>query len=234
MEYTQRTIRMVSALFSAVSLLGSAQAVTVQELGVSPGETASISVAGFYTGDVSVGILKLVVDGVATDGFCIDPYHFSLSSSSEYQFRSLADAPKLPGTMGAIKAEAVSKLWAMAYSLNMTSEEAAALQLAIWETIAGDNFSVLGNDYGASFLLQRLESFSDNGAKFVLGRGAKTKVVRINAEAVRRHSIHDQFQNPYRDISGVKAGHRYAGRLTGTDAEFLHCHSLGAAKKRYR
>ncbi len=158
---------MVSALFSAVSLLGSAQAVTVQELGVSPGETASISVAGFYTGDVSVGILKLVVDGVATDGFCIDPYHFSLSSSSEYEFRSLADAPKLPGTMGAIKAEAVSKLWAMAYSLNMTSEEAAALQLAIWETIAGDNFSVLGNDYGASFLLQRLESFSDNGANLI-------------------------------------------------------------------
>ena len=158
---------MVSALFSAVSLLGTAQAVTVQELGVSPGETASISVAGFYTGDVSVGILKLVVDGVATDGFCIDPYHFSVSSSSEYEFRSLADAPKLPGTMGAIKAEAVSKLWAMAYSLNMTSEEAAALQLAIWETIAGDNFSVLGNDYGASFLLQRLESFSDNGANLI-------------------------------------------------------------------
>jgi hypothetical protein len=158
---------MVSALFSAVSLLGTAQAVTVQELGVSPGETASISVAGFYTGDVSVGILKLVVDGVATDGFCIDPYHFSVSSSSEYEFRSLADAPKLPGMMGAIKAEAVSKLWAMAYSLNMTSEEAAALQLAIWETIAGDNFSVLGNDYGASFLLQRLESFSDNGANLI-------------------------------------------------------------------
>ncbi len=158
---------MVSALLSAVSLLGSAQALTVQELGVSPGETASISVAGFYTGDVSVGILKLVVDGVAADGFCIDPYHFSLSSSSEYQFRSLADAPKLPGTMGAIKAEAVSKLWAMAYSPNMTSEEAAALQLAIWETIAGDNFSVLGNDYGASFLLQRLESYSGNGANLI-------------------------------------------------------------------
>ncbi len=167
MKYPQRTVRMVSALLSAVSLLGSAQALTVQELGVSPGETASISVAGFYTGDVSVGILKLVVDGVAADGFCIDPYHFSLSSSSEYQFRSLADAPKLPGTMGAIKAEAVSKLWAMAYSPNMTSEEAAALQLAIWETIAGDNFSVLGNDYGASFLLQRLESYSGNGANLI-------------------------------------------------------------------
>ena len=167
MKYPQRTVRMVSALLSAVSLLGSAQALTVQELGVSPGETASISVAGFYTGDASVGILKLVVDGVAADGFCIDPYHFSLSSSSEYQFRSLADAPKLPGTMGAIKAEAVSKLWAMAYSPNMSSEEAAALQLAIWETIAGDNFSVLGNDYGASFLLQRLESYSGNGANLI-------------------------------------------------------------------
>ncbi len=167
MKYSQRTVRTISALLSVVSVVGSAQALTVQELGVSPGETASISVAGFYTGDVSVGILKLVVDGVAADGFCIDPYHFSLSSSSDYQFRSLADAPKLPGTMGEIKAEAVSKLWAMAYSPNMTSEEAAALQLAIWETIAGDNFSVLGNDYGASFLLQRLEGYSGNGANLI-------------------------------------------------------------------
>jgi hypothetical protein len=149
------------------SVIQNAQAITVQELGVSPGETASISVTGFYTGDVSVGILKLVVDGVATDGFCIDPYHFSLSSSSEYEFRSLAEGPKLPATMGAIKAEAISKLWAMAYSPNMTAEEAAALQIAIWETLVGDNFSVLGNDYGAGFLLQRLEDYAGNGANLI-------------------------------------------------------------------
>ncbi len=160
-------IRVAAALICAASVLRSAQAFTVQELGVSPGETASISVTGFYTGDVSVGILKLVVDGVAADGFCIDPFHFSLSSSSGYQFRSLADGPKLPGTMGPIKAEAISKLWAMAYSPDMTSEEAAGLQIAIWETVAPDNFSVLGNDYGAGLLLQNLEDYSGDGAKLI-------------------------------------------------------------------
>lgn len=160
-------IRVAAALICAASVLRSAQAFTVQELGVSPGETASISVTGFYTGDVSVGILKLVVDGVAADGFCIDPFHFSLSSSSGYQFRSLADGPKLPGTMGPIKAEAISKLWAMAYSPDMTAEEAAGLQIAIWETVAPDKFSVLGNDYGAGLLLQNLEDYSGDGAKLI-------------------------------------------------------------------
>lgn len=159
---------MAAALtFAASTSIPTAKAFTVQELGVSPGETASISVTGFYTGDVSVGIIKLVVDGVAADAFCIDPFHFSLSSSSGYQFRSLADAPKLPGTMGPIKAESISKLWAMAYSPSMTSGEAAGLQIAIWETVAGDNFLVSGNDYGAGILLQRLEDYSGSGARLI-------------------------------------------------------------------
>ncbi len=132
MNLSLRRILMAAALtFAASTSIPTAKAFTVQELGVSPGETASISVTGFYTGDVSVGIIKLVVDGVAADAFCIDPFHFSLSSSSGYQFRSLSDGPKLPGTMGPIKAEAISKLWAMAYSPDMTAEEAAGLQIAI-------------------------------------------------------------------------------------------------------
>ncbi len=159
MKSLQSSIRgTAAALLCLASLVRGAQAFTVDELGVSPGETATISVTGFYTGEVSVGVLKLVVDGVAADGFCIDPYHFSLSSSAGYEFRALAMAPKLPGTMGATKAEAIRKLWAMAYSPNMTSEEAAGLQLAIWETVAGDNFSVSGNDYGASFCCSGLKT----------------------------------------------------------------------------
>ncbi len=167
MKHPQKMIRVVAALICAASVLRSAQAFTVQELGVSPGQTASVSITDFYTGKVSVGILKLVVDGVAADGFCIDPFHFSLSSSSGYQFRSLSDGPKLPGTMGPIKAEAISKLWAMAYSPDMTAEEAAGLQIAIWETVAPDNFSVLGNDYGAGLMLQSLENYSGDGAKLI-------------------------------------------------------------------
>lgn len=168
-----------ATLACAAAFVTSLHAFTVDELGVSPGETANISVTGFYTGEVSVGILKLVVDGVPADGFCIDPFHFSLSSSAGYQFRSLADAPKLPGTMGAIKADAIRKLWAMAYTPKMTSEDAAGLQLAIWETVAGDNFSVNGNDYGAGLLLQRLEDYSGNGAKLIALSGPGQDYVTV-------------------------------------------------------
>src|SRR5215210_7618695 len=93
-------VRLAIVTSFAAMLLHDSHALTVEELGVSPGQMASISVTGVYTGDVYVGILKLLVDGVATDAFCIDPYHFSLSSSSDYQFRSLMDGPKLPGTIG--------------------------------------------------------------------------------------------------------------------------------------
>ncbi len=154
-------------LVTAMSAARGAQGFTVQELGVSPGATASIFVTDFYTGDVTAGVLKLVVDGVAADGFCIDPFHFSLSSSAGYQFRSLADAPKLPGTMGVSKAADISKLWAMAYSPSMSSEEAAGLQIAIWETVGGERFSVSGNDYGAGILLQSLADYSGEGARLI-------------------------------------------------------------------
>ena len=69
--------------------------------------------------------------------------------------------------MGPTKADNISKLWAMAYSPDMTSEEAAGLQIAIWKTLASDNFSVLGNDYGAGILLQRLEDYSGSGARLI-------------------------------------------------------------------
>lgn len=167
MKYHKTIVGMIMALVSAVSGARSAQGFIVQELGVSPSATASISVTDFYTGDVTVGVLKLVVNGVAADGFCIDPFHFSLSSSAGYQFRSLADAPKLPGTMGQSKADDISKLWAMAYSQNMSAEEAAGLQIAIWETVGGERFSVSGNDYGAGILLQSLADYSGEGAKLI-------------------------------------------------------------------
>lgn len=157
----------VVAVVSAIFISATAPGLTVQEVGVGSGQSASISVTGFYTGPVAVGIIKLLVDGVAADGFCIDPFHFSVPSSDNYEFRSLAEAPKLPGTMGLTKADDISKLWAMAYSPNMSAELAAGLQIAIWETVGGDNFSVSGNDYGAGILLQGLADYSGPGAKLI-------------------------------------------------------------------
>ena len=144
-----------------------AQAFTVQELSVDPNEIVTISVTNFYTGGVYAGINKLIVNGTPENGFCIDPFHFSLSSSGGYQFVPLPSGPKSPGTMGPVKAEELSKLWAMDYSPNMSAPDAAGLQIAIWEIIGGSNFTISGNDYGASVLLQNLANYNGKGANLI-------------------------------------------------------------------
>ncbi|MDQ2919370.1 MAG: hypothetical protein M3R10_05790, partial [Verrucomicrobiota bacterium] len=138
----------IAALIALVSAIP-AHAIVVQEVSITPYEIVPISVPGFYTGNVYAGINKLLVDDVAADGFCIDPFHFSLPSSSGYQYTPLANAPKPPGTMGAVKADEIARLWAMAYSPSMTAPQAAGFQLAIWEIVGGVNFSFTGSDYGA-------------------------------------------------------------------------------------
>lgn len=153
-------------LFACLSV-SSLRAVVVQEVAVTPAQVVPISVTAFYTGNVLAGINKLVVDGIAMNGFCIDPFHFSLPSSSGYQYVPLASAPKLPGTMGAVKADQISRLWTMAYSPSMTASQAAGFQIAIWEIIGGVNFSILGTDYGASSLLSSLTTFSGPGANLI-------------------------------------------------------------------
>ena len=148
-----------------------ARAFTVQELSVNPNEIVTISVTNFYTGGVYAGINKLIVNGTPENGFCIDPFHFSLSSSAGYQFVPLALGPKSPGTMGATKATELSDLWAMYYSPTMTAPQAAGLQIAIWEIIGGSNFSISGNDYGASALIQSLASYHGKGANLIAVSG---------------------------------------------------------------
>ncbi len=144
-----------------------AQALVVKEVSITPYQVIPISVSGFYTGNVIAGINQLLIDGVAANGFCIDPFHFSLPSSAGYQFTALANAPKLPGTMGVVKADEISRLWAMAYSPGMTASQAAGFQLAIWEIIGGSSFSFTGIDYGASGLLTNLASFHGAGANLI-------------------------------------------------------------------
>lgn len=167
-----RIARLFTTIFATMLLALSAatsQATTftVQDLGISPGSVATISVTGFYSGQVQAGINKLVVDGVAMNGFCIDPFHFSLSSSPGYRFLPLTAAPKAPGTMNAFQAGEISSLWAMVYSPTMTGNQAAGMQIAIWEIVGGSRFSVSGNDYGASALLSELQSYTGPRAKLI-------------------------------------------------------------------
>jgi hypothetical protein len=170
MHRMKRILAVVVAVLATFS--ASANQVTVQEVTTQPYEIVQISVPGFYTGGVYAGIAKLLVDGKPTDGFCIDPFHFSSTSPLLYDVVPLESAPKPPGTMGSGNADLVRKLWALNYSANMSAPLAAGLQVAIWEVVGGSNFSVIGNDYGASTLLTTAQAYNGSGADLIAVTGS--------------------------------------------------------------
>lgn len=146
----------------------------VQEIETSPTEiiNGNFSYLG-YSGGAYAGVVNLKVDGVAADGFCIDPFHFSNPSSvtATYDVVNLKDAPKPPGPMGAGAALEIEKLWGYVYSLSpsISAENAAGLQIAIWEVVvaastAPGSFSLNDpTDYGAANFRSIVESPSYGG-----------------------------------------------------------------------
>jgi PEP-CTERM motif len=72
--------------------------------------------------------------------FCIElTQNVSIGGTYTYQLNTLESAPTpgstqtgAPGGMGSLRADAIRKLWAGAYSSSMTQTQAAAFQLAIW------------------------------------------------------------------------------------------------------
>ena len=73
--------------------------------------------------------------------------------------------------MNSTQASEISDLWAMHYSPTMSANNAAGLQIAIWEILGGNKFSVLGNDYGAGAMLAQLNSFTGKGARLIAVSG---------------------------------------------------------------
>src|SRR5204863_1868298 len=113
------------------------------------------------------GIKSLRVDGVIMDGFCIDPFTRALSSSSGYSSVPLTQAPEAPWTLNASEATQISDLWAMFYSPDMKKKKAAGLQIAIWEIVGGDSFTVIGKSYNSGRMLAALQSHSGSGANLI-------------------------------------------------------------------
>ncbi len=91
----------------------------------------------------------------------------ALRSSPGYKFVPLTKAPEAPFTLSASEAIEISDLWAMFYNPGMKENKAAGLQLAIWEIVGGDDFSVIGKDYGASLMLAALRTYSGPGAGLI-------------------------------------------------------------------
>jgi VPDSG-CTERM motif len=143
------------------------QTVSVQETGVSPNEIVTINSSTLGTVTVYAGITQLKVNGVVTNSFCIDPYQWSSGTSQPYIVTDLASAP-VPA-MGSSAALLVNSLWADYYTQALTSASiAAGLQIAIWETVAGSNFSVVGSDFGAAGMITYANAHAGNAGLVAL------------------------------------------------------------------
>src|SRR5213595_3069830 len=162
---TARALSAVTALGLAATI--SAQAHLVEDFGVRNGAPAHISLSTGFNGFVGAGIKKVRVDGLQMNGFCIDPFTMALHSSPGYKFVPLTKAPEAPWTLSASEATEISDLWAMFYKPMMKQKNAAGLQIAIWEIVGGDDFTVIGKSYGANRMLAALDSYSRPGARLI-------------------------------------------------------------------
>src|SRR6266550_3667663 len=162
---TAQALSVVTAL--GLAAITSAQAHLVEDFGVRRGAPAHISLSTGFSGFVGAGIKNIHVDGVQMDAFCIDPFTMALRSSPGYKFVPLTKAPEAPFTLSASEAIEISDLWAMFYNPGMKENKAAGLQLAIWEIVGGDDFSIIGKDYGANLMLAALRSYSGPGAGLI-------------------------------------------------------------------
>lgn len=129
--------------------------VTVQDIGMGQNEVVEMTSSTLGTAWVYAGINKLLVNGTTHNGFCIDPFHWSVGNPQSYTVEPLGVGPKPPGgAMGAGVATKIEQLWDEYYSPTMTAPNAAGLQIAIWELIGTTNFKLDSSpDYGAGSML---------------------------------------------------------------------------------
>ena len=135
------TIQKLQLAIMAAGLAGtmSASAVTLTFDNVNPSQTVNLTDPWISTG-ANAGIYNLTVDGVATPSFCVDVADENNGNTfTDYYYTALASAPLAPaGPMGSTAASDIEKLWAQYYSPSMDSQDAAALQVAIWLDIAAN------------------------------------------------------------------------------------------------
>jgi hypothetical protein len=145
----------LSLALLAVCLAGATSAnagLTVVPDGVNPGQVINLTVSGdvpYYSGGAWAGVYNNIVNGVFTPGFCIDVARES-GSESDYSYTTLSSSPLTPaGPMGTAAATIVEQLWYTYFSAaesDVTGATAAALQVAIWDTVAigaGNHYSIV-------------------------------------------------------------------------------------------
>jgi len=242
--HVSRTDLAIATAFCAFACRAlEATPVTVTEDGVGSNDTVHIDSSTLGNNlHVYAGIIDLTIaDGALTsnvDSFCIDPWHWSVSGPRSYDLEPLASAPKPPGPMSAAAAIHIEQLWAQymtsAYVLSGNSktadEWAAALQLEIWQTVAGS----IG---GATYSLVSVDNnFAGEAAAVVGDLGTMNSFLshvtsstpRANLMAVSSGVSRDGLDNPGQDyvIDSVPDG--------GSAAAFMGLALLGMLALRRR
>ncbi len=188
--------------------------ITVTEDGIGSNDTVYIDSSTLGSDlHVYAGIVDLtIVDGARTsnvESFCIDPWHWSVSGPRPYDYEPLTSAPKPPGPMSAAAALQIEQLWAQymtsPYVLSGDSktadEWAAAMQLEIWQTLAG---SISGATYSLvsvdnNFAGEATAVLGDLGAMNTFLASATKATPRANLFAVSSGVSRDGLDNPGQD-----------------------------------
>lgn len=185
--------RVYTAIIATVVIaagLQQSQALTVDELGTGAAETVMVNITGIGKIPVEAGVLKLDVGGLQVDGFCIDPFHFSDGLMTGYQVVGLTRAPK-GNFMSSGTALEIERLWGSYYSPTISATAAAGMQIAIWELIGGNSFSLSSpNDFGAAGFLAAVQDPAYDGPVADLvgltGLGQDYGVASPSVEALTR------------------------------------------------
>ncbi len=159
---------LLAAAVIGLGSLGSATlhaaTVTIEEMGVGANEIVNIS-SSTLGGSLWVYACEIAINAnnTPTFGFCIDPWHWSSDGPMAYQSESLSSGPKFPGSMDALTALQIEQLWQEYFSPSISNENAAGLQIAIWDLVGasvaaqsnGANWFTLnsGNDFGAAAMI---------------------------------------------------------------------------------
>ena len=148
-----------------------ATAIPVSFEGVSPSRIAYTNSGAYYT-----GIYNLSVNGQPTHSFCIDFNQYVPQQEEAYESLSLTDI------YSETTATNINKLWYNYYSKDMSSDQAAGLQIAMWEVTLNDdnnvrsgNFYIYNNrsDYGAQAMIDNLPNINgyDSSSLIALSHG---------------------------------------------------------------
>jgi hypothetical protein len=168
--FMQIKLRFIPSAILGLSLIAAcsvgANPVTVTEVGIGANETVFINSSALGNNlHVYAGVVDLIVDGVATNSFCIDPWHWSANGPQTYNLVSLDLAPKPPGPMGATAALQIEQLWQQYYSPAISNINAAALQIKIWQivdaAVAGGTFQLNSVDANSAAVYSQLAAMTN-------------------------------------------------------------------------